>query len=127
MPINYSLPVLVVNDVASMTQIIRSLLQKIGFTDVDDAPNGAEALQKIQRGKYGLVISDWKMQPMDGQELLEAVRATPDIADTPFIMITAHTEPGNQIAATLSGADGYIAVPFSLKAFKKSILEILDR
>jgi two-component system, chemotaxis family, chemotaxis protein CheY len=126
MAIDYSLPVLVVNDVPSMTEIISSLLRKIGFTNVDDAANGVEALSKMKREKYSLVISDWQMEPMNGHQLLDAVRAIPPIAHTPFIMVTAHVDASSVIAARLSGVDSYLTVPFTLAALQTKIRETLE-
>jgi two-component system, chemotaxis family, chemotaxis protein CheY len=123
---DYSGPVLVVNDVASMTDIIVSLLKKIGFADIDTAENGAAALKKLAEKPYDLVISDWKMEPVDGQKLLETVRAIPKIARTPFIMVTAHIDLKHVIAATQVGVDGYITIPFSLSTLKSKITEIFD-
>jgi len=127
MAIDYSQPVLVVNDLSSMTGIISALLRKIGFTNIDDAANGAEALAKMKQQKYNLVISDWKMEPMNGQELLDMVRALPPIAETPFIMVTAHVDPTSVISARRSGVDAYITVPFTLATLKSKIVETLDR
>jgi two-component system, chemotaxis family, chemotaxis protein CheY len=127
MAIDYSRPVLVVNDVASMVDIISSLLRKLGFAHVDIAMNGVEALAKMRREKYLLVISDWKMEPMDGHQLLDTIRATPPIASTPFIMVTAHADPTGVIAARQTGVDAYITVPFSLATLKSKITETLER
>jgi two-component system, chemotaxis family, chemotaxis protein CheY len=127
MAIDYSQPVLVVNDLASMTEIISSLLKKIGFTNIDDAADGADALAKMQQQKYSLVISDWKMEPMNGHELLDAIRAIPPIAGTPFIMVTAHVDATSVISARRSGVDAYITVPFTLATLKSKVVETLDR
>jgi two-component system, chemotaxis family, chemotaxis protein CheY len=124
--VDYSGPVLVVNDVVSMADIIVSLLKKIGFTDIDTAENGAVALSKLAERNYDLVVSDWKMEPVNGQQLLEAVRAIPKISKTPFIMVTAHIDVQNVIAATQVGVDGYITIPFSLATLKSKITEIYD-
>jgi two-component system, chemotaxis family, chemotaxis protein CheY len=124
--VDYSGPILVVNDVASMADIIVSMLRKIGFTDIDTAENGAVALNKFADRKYDLVISDWKMEPLNGQQLLETVRAIPKISKTPFIMVTAHTDVQRVIAAMQVGVDGYLTIPFSLTALKSKITEVFD-
>jgi two-component system chemotaxis response regulator CheY len=126
MSIDYSQPVLVVNDLASMTEIIVSLLRKIGFTNIDDATDGRQALAKMKNEKYALVISDWQMAPMNGHEFLEAVRASPGISTTPFIMVTAHAEPKSVITAKQAGANGYIGIPFTLSTLKNKITQTLD-
>jgi len=89
MAFDLSMPILVVDDYNTMIRIIRNLLKQIGFDNVDDASDGSAALAKMQGKKYGLVISDWNMEPMTGYDLLREVRADPNLATTPFIMITA--------------------------------------
>src|ERR1700687_3421012 len=89
MAFDLSMPILVVDDYNTMIRIIRNLLKQIGFENVDDASDGSAALAKMQGKKYGLVISDWNMEPMTGYDLLREVRASPELSQTPFIMITA--------------------------------------
>ncbi len=83
MAIDMSMPVLVVDDYNTMIRIIRNLLKQLGFEDVDDASDGSAALSKMRDKKYGLVISDWNMEPMTGYELLKEVRADPGLNKTP--------------------------------------------
>jgi two-component system chemotaxis response regulator CheY len=108
MAIDLSMPILVVDDYNTMTRIIRNLLRQIGFSDVDDASDGSNALSKMQQKKYGLVISDWNMEPMTGYELLKQVRSDPGLGSTPFIMVTAESKTENVIAAKKAGANNYI-------------------
>ena len=93
MAFDLSMPILVVDDYATMIRIIRNLLKQIGFENVDDASDGSAALARMQGKKYGLVISDWNMEPMTGYDLLREVRASPELSTTPFIMITAESRP----------------------------------
>jgi two-component system chemotaxis response regulator CheY len=79
MAIDMSMPVLVVDDYNTMIRIIRNLLKQLGFEDVDDASDGSAALSKLRAKKYGLVISDWNMEPMTGYELLKEVRSDPGL------------------------------------------------
>lgn len=121
MAFDTSMPILVVDDYNTMVRIIRNLLRQLGFTDVDDAADGSAALTKMHDRKYGLVISDWNMEPMTGYELLKQVRANPDISTTPFIMITAESKTENVIAAKQAGADNYIIKPFNAETLKTKI------
>jgi len=89
MALDPSMPVLVVDDYGTMVRIIRNLLRQIGFADVDDAKDGTTALEKLHSRRYGLVISDWNMEPMTGYDLLRQVRADPGLGEIPFIMVTA--------------------------------------
>jgi len=121
MAFDTSMPILVVDDYNTMVRIIRNLLRQLGFTDVDDAADGSAALTKMHDRKYGLIISDWNMEPMTGYELLKQVRSNPDISTTPFIMITAESKTENVIAAKQAGADNYIIKPFNAETLKHKI------
>jgi two-component system chemotaxis response regulator CheY len=116
-----SMPILVVDDYGTMVRIIRNLLRQLGFNDVDDATDGASALAKMRHKKYGLVISDWNMEPMTGYEFLKQVRANPDLNATPFIMVTAESKTENVIAAKEAGVDNYIVKPFNAATLKSKI------
>jgi two-component system, chemotaxis family, chemotaxis protein CheY len=121
MPVNLSMPVLVVDDYSTMVRIIRNLLKQIGFEDVDDANDGATALAKMRARKYGLVISDWNMEPMTGYELLKEVRADPALGQVPFIMVTAESKTENVIAAKKAGVNNYIVKPFNAQTLRTKI------
>ena len=79
MALDPSMSVLVVDDYSTMVRIIRNLLRQLGFADIDDANNGEVALAKMHTKRYGLVISDWNMEPMTGYDLLRQVRADPSL------------------------------------------------
>jgi two-component system chemotaxis response regulator CheY len=121
MAIDMSMPVLVVDDYNTMIRIIRNLLKQLGFEDVDDASDGSAALTKLRGKRYGLVISDWNMEPMTGYELLKEVRADPGLNKTPFIMVTAESKTENVIAAKKAGVNNYIVKPFNAQTLKTKI------
>jgi two-component system chemotaxis response regulator CheY len=121
MPFDPKMPVLVVDDYGTMVRIIRNLLRQLGFTDIDDASDGATALEKMSLRRYGLVISDWNMEPMTGFDLLRNVRANPQIEATPFIMVTAESKTENVIAAKKAGVNNYIVKPFNAQTLKNKI------
>ena len=121
MAIDLSMPILVVDDYNTMTRIIRNLLRQLGFEHIDDANDGTEALAKMQQRKYGLVISDWNMEPMTGYELLKQVRSDPGLGSTPFIMVTAESKTENVIAAKQAGVNNYIVKPFNAETLKSKI------
>jgi two-component system, chemotaxis family, chemotaxis protein CheY len=118
MAFDLSMPILVVDDYNTMIRIIRNLLKQIGFENVDDASDGSAALAKMQGKKYGLVISDWNMEPMTGYDLLREVRASAELSQTPFIMITAESKTENVIAAKKAGVSNYIVKPFNAATLK---------
>ena len=121
MAVDLSMPVLVVDDYNTMVRIIRNLLRQIGFEDVDDASDGVSALEKMRARKYGLVISDWNMEPMTGYALLQEVRADPELHSTPFIMVTAESKTENVIAAKKAGVSNYIVKPFNAQTLRTKI------
>ena len=121
MALDPAMPVLVVDDFATMVRIIRNLLKQIGFADVDDANDGSTALAKMHEKRYGLVISDWNMEPMTGYDLLRQVRADPELGATPFIMVTAESKTENVIAARKAGVNNYIVKPFNVQTLKSKI------
>jgi len=121
MALDPSMPVLVVDDYSTMVRIIRNLLRQLGFADVDDAPDGTAALAKMHAKRYGLVISDWNMEPMTGFDMLRQVRDDPELGETPFIMVTAESRTENVIAARKAGVNNYIVKPFNAQTLKSKI------
>ena len=105
MAVNPSMSVLVVDDYKTMIRIIRNLLKQLGFAYVDEAGDGTTALDMMRQKSYGLVISDWNMEPMTGYELLREVRADDRLSRTPFIMVTAESKTENVIAAKTAGVN----------------------
>jgi len=125
MAVDLSIPVLVVDDYNTMVRIVCNLLKQLGFEHIDDANDGTAALAKLRTRRYGLVISDWNMEPMTGYDLLKAMRADPTLADTPFIMVTAESKTDNVIAAKKAGVSNYIVKPFNAQTLKSKIEAVL--
>ncbi|KPL52412.1 MULTISPECIES: response regulator [Hyphomicrobiales] len=126
MALDLSMPILVVDDYKTMIRIIRNLLKQLGFEDVDEASDGTEAFAKMKDRRYGLVISDWNMEPMTGYELLKHVRADTSLAKTPFIMVTAESKTENVIAAKKAGVNNYIVKPFNAQTLKGKIEAVFN-
>jgi two-component system chemotaxis response regulator CheY len=121
---NSSLPVLVVDDSRTMTAIISKLVRDAGFNNVDQVNDGPSALVRLKAKKFGLILSDWDMRPMNGTELITQIRQEPMNATTPVIMITAACDADT---SWLSGADGYLMKPFNSSVLRDKIEEILDQ
>jgi len=117
-----SLPVLIVDDSPTMTHIISELVRKIGFTDVDSEHDGPSALGRLRQKRYGLVLSDWEMEPMSGQELFKEMRQDKMLGNVPIILITATAGRG---AAWLAGAVAYLRKPFSETDLRIAIERVL--
>lgn len=125
MAVDLSMPVLVVDDYQTMIRIIRNLLNQLGFKNIEEAKDGRQALEKLNGGKFGLVISDWNMEPMTGYELLQQVRASDKLKTTPFIMVTAESKTENVIAAKKAGVSNYIVKPFNAETLKGKLKAVL--
>jgi two-component system chemotaxis response regulator CheY len=124
--VDKNMNVLIVDDYNTMLRIVKNLLKQLGFNNVDEATDGTMALEKIKSKKYGLVISDWNMEPMSGLELLKQVRGSNDnFANVPFIMVTAESKTENVIMAKQAGVNNYIVKPFNAETLKTKIAAVL--
>jgi two-component system, chemotaxis family, chemotaxis protein CheY len=125
MAVDKNMNVLIVDDYKTMLRIIRNLLKQLGFNNVDEATDGSMALQMLRVGNYGLIISDWNMEPMTGLQLLREVRADAKLKATPFIMVTAESKTENVIAAKEAGVSNYIVKPFNAETLKTKMTSVL--
>ena len=123
--VDMNMPILIVDDYKTMLRIIRNLLKQLGFNNVDEATDGSMALQKLRDKAYGLVISDWNMEPMSGLELLKEVRADGKLNGLPFIMITAESKTDNVVAAKQAGVNNYIVKPFNAETLKSKLSKVV--
>ena len=118
---------LVVDDFSTMRRIVRNLLKELGYVNADEAEDGAIALAKLKASSYDFVVSDWNMPNMDGLQLLQAVRADPDLKHLPVLMITAEAKKENIIAAAQAGAHGYIVKPFTSATLSEKLEKIFEK
>jgi two-component system chemotaxis response regulator CheY len=116
--------ILIVDDYKTMLRIIRNLLKQLGFDNVDEASDGATALQRLREKEFGLVISDWNMEPMTGLQLLKEVRSDAKLAHIPFVMVTAESKTENVIAAKEAGVTNYIVKPFNAETLKQKLTAV---
>ena len=123
--VDKNMPILIVDDYKTMLRIIRNLLKQLGFGNVDEATDGSAALQKLRDKEFGLVISDWNMEPMSGLQLLKEVRADMKLKELPFIMITAESKSENVVAAKEAGVSNYIVKPFNAATLKGKLTTVL--
>ncbi len=127
MAVDKSMNVLIVDDYKTMLRIVRNLLNQIGFNNVDEATDGTMALEKLKTKQYGLIISDWNMEPMTGLELLKRVRAEEKTKALPFIMVTAESKTENVIIAKQAGVSNYIVKPFTANVLKEKLTAVLGQ
>jgi CheY-like chemotaxis protein len=109
------LDVLVVDDHAPMRRILKSVLEQFGITKVREADDGAAALMLFNTYRPDIIITDYRMAPMDGVELTVAVREGRTELDsfTPIIMVSAYTEMDRIFTARDAGINEFLAKPIS--------------
>lgn len=122
MSVSMSMPILIVDDYNTMIRILRNLLRQLGFTQIDEACDGATALAKMRAKDYALVISDSHMAPMSGLELLQHARADERTRATPFVMVG---DDGDEMLAGHAGASACLAKPFSAQTLKSKLVPVL--
>lgn len=125
MAVDMNMKILVVDDYRTMLQIICNLLRQLEFNNVENAMNGSGALEKLRADSFGLVISDWNMQPMTGIELLREVRADKTLQSLPFIMVTVESRTESIIAAKEAGVSNYVVKPFTVEILKSKLVSVL--
>ncbi len=118
---------LVVDDFSTMRRIVRNLLKELGYSNVDEAEDGAMALSKLKNETFDFVISDWNMPNMDGLEMLKNIRADAAIGKMPVLMVTAEAKKENIIAAAQAGANGYVVKPFTAATLDEKLSKIFEK
>lgn len=125
--VDKSIGILVVDDFPTMRRIVRSLLKELGFTNVDEAEDGQDALNKLKAGGFNFVVADWNMPNLDGMEMLKQIRADPDLKALPVLMVTAEAKKENIIAAAQAGASGYVVKPFTAATLDEKLNKIFEK
>lgn len=118
---------LVVDDFSTMRRIVRNLLKELGYTNVDEAEDGAMALSKLKNETFDFVISDWNMPVMDGLDMLKNIRADSALCKLPVLMVTAEAKKENIIAAAQAGASGYVVKPFTAATLDEKLVKIFEK
>ena len=122
-----NMKILVVDDFSTMRRIIKNLLRDLGFTNTQEADDGATALPMLQGGDFEFLITDWNMPGMQGIDLLKAVRADPELANLPVLMVTAESKRDQIVEAAQAGVSGYIVKPFTAQTLEEKIGKIFER
>ena len=118
---------LVVDDFGTMRRIVRNLLKELGYSNVDEAEDGAMALSKLRSESFDFVISDWNMPVMDGLTMLQTIRADAGLSRLPVLMVTAEAKKENIIAAAQAGANGYVVKPFTAATLEEKLNKIFEK
>jgi two-component system chemotaxis response regulator CheY len=107
-----------------MRRIVRNLLKELGFTYVQEAEDGVQALAKLRADTFDFVVSDWNMPNMTGIELLRAIRADAKLKHLPVLMVTAEAKRENIIEAAQAGASGYVVKPFTAATLDEKLKKV---
>jgi two-component system, OmpR family, phosphate regulon response regulator PhoB len=118
--------VLVVEDEAALSTLLRYNLEKEGFA-VSEARDGEEALLQLKEQKPDAVLLDWMLPRISGLELCRQIRRAPAWRDLPVIMLTARGEEGDRVRGLDSGADDYVSKPFSTSELIARLKAVIRR
>jgi len=118
--------VLFAEDSPTMRRIIMNSLNKIGIKDVTEAENGQDAIEKMGDDNWDMVITDWNMPEMNGEEFVKELRSKPKYKDMPILMITTRGMQDDVMTAIKIGVNGYVVKPFTPEILKKKIGEIFS-
>jgi two-component system chemotaxis response regulator CheY len=118
---------LVVDDFATMRRIVRGLLKDMGCNRVEEAEDGAAALQMLRSQPFDFVVSDVNMPNMNGFELLKSIRADAALKHLPVLMVTAEARKEDILLAAQSGASSYIVKPFTKATLEEKIVKIVQK
>jgi len=118
---------LVVDDFSTMRRIIRGLLKEMGCNNVDEAEDGAVALNMLKNQRHDFVVSDINMPNMNGFDLLKAIKADVTLKHVPVLMVTAEARKEDILLAAQSGAAGYIVKPFTKATLEEKVLKIMQK
>jgi len=117
---------LVVDDFSTMRRIIKNFLNDLGYANVQEADDGNTALPILKAGNIDFLITDWNMPGMPGLDLLKAVRADPQLAKLPVLLLTAEAKREQIVEAAAAGVNGYVIKPFTAQTLKEKLDKILQ-
>jgi two-component system, chemotaxis family, chemotaxis protein CheY len=124
---DYKMKILVVDDFSTMRRIVKNVLKQLGFENIEEAEDGAQALAKLKNGSFSFMVSDWNMPNMDGLDLLKAVRQDPALKALPILMVTAEAEKDKVVTAIQAGVNNYVVKPFTAEVFKEKMDRIFEK
>ena len=119
-------PILVVDDDAKIVRLVRTYLERDGFTVVT-AADGPAALEAIETHQPALVVLDLMLPELDGRAVIRAVRRDEEAAHTPILVLSARSSTIDRIAGLEDGADDYLPKPFSPAELVLRVKSILRR
>lgn len=126
---NTAIKILVVDDMPMMRRVVKSLLNQLGFHNIDEAEDGAAALSKLRGAAtpFEFVISDWNMPNLDGLSMLKEIRGDAGLKHLPVLMVTAEAKKENIVAAAQAGASGYVVKPFTAAVLEEKLNKVFAK
>ena len=118
---------LVVDDFSTMRRIVKNILKQLGYENIEEAEDGAQAYSKLKSGNFEFVVSDWNMPNMDGLELLKKIRSDDQLKHLPVLMVTAEAEKDKVITAIQAGVSIYVVKPFTAEVLKEKMDRIFEK
>ncbi|HEC96884.1 MAG TPA: chemotaxis protein CheY [Nitrospirae bacterium] len=122
-----NMKILVVDDFSTMRKIVKNVLKQLGYNNIEEAEDGAQAYTKLKNNTFNFVVSDWNMPNMDGLDMLKKVRSDPELKDLPVLMVTAEAEKDKVVTAIKAGVNNYIVKPFTAETLKQKMEQIFER
>jgi len=129
MPLKNDAKILVIDDMSTMRKIVRNMLNKIGYNNIEEAEDGNPAWKMINEASdaglpFDFIISDWNMPVMTGLDLLKNIRSSEKFKKLPFLMVTAEAEQANVVIAVKAGVSNFVVKPFSIQTLKEKVDKI---
>lgn len=112
---------LVVDDSPTMRRIVSNALRDIGYTELTEAADGEEAVEKLNGVPVDFIITDWNMPKMNGLDLTKAIRSHPSFGNLPILMITTRGMKEDVVAAMQARVNNYIVKPFTADVLREKI------
>jgi two-component system chemotaxis response regulator CheY len=119
--------ILIVDDFSTMRRIVKNILKQLGYENIEEAEDGAQAYTKLKNGGFEFVVTDWNMPNADGLELLKNVRSDPELKALPILMVTGEAEKEKVVTAIQAGVSNYVVKPFTAQILKEKMERIYEK
>jgi len=119
-----SIKILVAGEFAASRKVLVYTLEQLGFDNLEEVTDAYSALVRLKSALFELVITDREMSKMSGLQLLQQIRADPELKQIPVLMVSEDTNPQNIVAATKAGVNAYLIKPFELASFAEKMENI---
>ena len=124
MSVKATIKILVAGEFAASRKVLVYTLEQLGFDNLEEVTDAYSALVRLKSALFELVITDWEMSKMSGLQLLQQIRADPELKQIPVLMVSEDTNPENIVAATKAGVNAYLIKPFELASFAEKMENI---